>query len=96
MLAVNFSIALAVLETGAFLGAAFLTGALAAGFCAFAGAVAFFAGAAAFGAAFFAVAIEIFRCCDSPAHQYAPAPHCPKYWDISICTANAQILSMQF
>jgi hypothetical protein len=52
MLADNFAMALAVLETGAF-----FAGALAAAFFAGTGVVTFFVFAAALGAAFFAVAI---------------------------------------
>ena len=57
MLAVILTIAFAVLETGAFLGAAVLVTGLATGFAAFAGAVVFVVVVAALGADFFAVAI---------------------------------------
>lgn len=60
MLAVSLAIAFAVLDTGAFLGAA-----LATGFCTFAGATTFLDFTAALGATFFAVAIFHFSCsCD--------------------------------
>jgi hypothetical protein len=74
MLALSFAVALAVLETGAF-----VADALATGFTAFAGAVTFFGVAAAFGAGLFAVAIFkfpfLFNWLD-----ISPARYCLQYW----------------
>jgi hypothetical protein len=74
MFAVSLAMALAVFDTGAF-----LAGAFAAGFAAFAGAVTFFVVVAALGATFFAVAICVPILLSG--QTFLPGKYCPQYFD---------------